>query len=398
MFDGIFHIVTDREGHRHFYAYTDSAIVATLLVIALLLFILLTSTLCYYLTRFILLRIVGRLARGERRKWLQAAVKYKVFDRLAPLVPAYFVYLSAPLISSLSFPVIYLLGPPLETLAACYMVLTTLRAAFAFLASIEDRYSHFPHASERPIKSFLQVTTIVLYLAALIALISVLLHRSPAYFLTGVSAMTALLIIIFRDSLLGFVASIQLAAYDMLRVGDWIEVPGFVADGTVIDIALNTITVRNFDNSIVTIPSYVLLSNGVKNWRGMVEAGGRRLRHEIHLDVDSIRFGDQELFTKLQASTDLQTPLILAEEDPRLTNLGVFRRYLMGYFRQHPSIRTDLPLVVRLLQSTERGLPLEVFLYINDTDWESFERIQSDMLDHVYGVLPQFGLRVWQKR
>jgi miniconductance mechanosensitive channel len=398
MFDGIFHIVTDREGHRHFYVYTDSAIVATLLVIALLLFILLTSTLCYYLTRFILLRIVGRLARGERRKWLQAAVKHKVFDRLAPLVPAYFVYLSAPLISGLSFPVVYLLGAPLETLAACYMVLTTLRAAFAFLASIEDRYSHFPYANERPIKSFLQVTTIVLYLAALIALISVLLHRSPAYFLTGVSAMTALLIIIFRDSLLGFVASIQLAAYDMLRVGDWIEVPGFVADGTVIDIALNTITVRNFDNSIVTIPSYVLLSNGVKNWRGMVEAGGRRLRHEIHLDVDSIRFGDQELFAQLQASTDLQTPLILAEEDPRLTNLGVFRRYLMGYFRQHPAIRTDLPLVVRLLQSTERGLPLEVFLYINDTDWESFERIQSDMLDHVYGVLPQFGLRVWQKR
>jgi miniconductance mechanosensitive channel len=278
------------------------------------------------------------------------------------------------------------------------MVLTTLRAAFAFLASIEDRYSHFPHASERPIKSFLQVTTIVLYLAALIALISVLLHRSPAYFLTGVSAMTALLIIIFRDSLLGFVASIQLAAYDMLRLGDWIEVPGFVADGTVVDIALNTITVRNFDNSIVTIPSYVLLSNGVKNWRGMVESGGRRLRHEIHLDVDSIRFGDEELFAKLQTSTDLQTPLIFAEEDPRLTNLGMFRRYLMAFFRQHAAIRTDMPLVVRLLQTTDRGLPLEVFLYIDNTDWESFERIQSDMLDHVYGVLPQFGLRVWQKR
>jgi miniconductance mechanosensitive channel len=398
MFGGIFQIVTDRDGHRHFYAYTDSAAVATLLVIALLLFILLISTLCYYLTRFIMLWIVGRLARGERRKWLQAAVKHKVFDRLAPLVPAYLVYLSAPLISGLSFPVVYLLGAPLATLAACYMVLTILRAAFAFLASIEDRYSHFPHASERPIKSFLQVATIVLYLAALIALISVLLHRSPTYFLTGVSAMTALLIIIFRDSLLGFVASIQLAAYDMLRVGDWIEVPGFVADGTVVDIALNTITVRNFDNAIVTIPSYVLLSNGVKNWRGMVESGGRRLKHEIHLDVDSIRFGDDELFAKLQASTDLRTPLILAEEDPRLTNLGIFRRYLTGYFRQHPTIRTDMPLVIRLLQSTDRGLPLELFLYIDDTDWESFERIQSDMLDHVYGVLPQFGLRVWQKR
>ena len=398
MFDGIFHIVTDRDGHRHFYAYTDSIFVATLLVIALLLLIAIISTLGYYLTRFILLRIVGRLARGERRMWLRSAEKHKVFDRLAPLVPAFVLYLSAPLLTGLSFPVVYLLGPPLETLSACYMVLTTLRAAFAFLASIEDRYSHYPHASERPIKSFLQVTTIVLYIAALIALISVLLHRSPAYFLTGVSAMTALLIIIFRDSLLGFVASIQLAAYDMLRVGDWIEVPGFVADGTVIDIALNTIKVQNFDNSIVTIPSYVLLTNGVKNWRGMVESGGRRLKHPIHMDVDSIRFCDGELLAKLKASADLLAPLSLTDEGPRLTNLGLFRRYLSGYFRQHPAVRTDMPLIVRLLQATEFGVPLEVFLFVNDTDWESYERIQSDMLDHVYGIAPLFGLRVWQKR
>ena len=183
------------------------------------------------------------------------------------------------------------------------MVLTILRAAFAFLGSIEDRYSHFPFASQRPIKSFLQIAAIVLYVLALIAVVSVLMHRSPANFLTGVSAMTALLIIIFRDSLLGFVASIQLAAYDMLRVGDWIEVPGFVADGTVIDISLNTIKVQNFDNSIVMLPSYVLLTNSVKNWRGMVESGGRRVKHAIHLDIESIRFCDDELLANLKAST-----------------------------------------------------------------------------------------------
>jgi miniconductance mechanosensitive channel len=398
MFGGLFHIVTDPDGHRHFYAHTDSFIVATLLVVALLLFIALTGALCYYLTRLILLLIVGRLARGEKRKWLRAAEKHKVFNRLAPLVPAYFIYLSAPLLSGLDFPVVYLLGPPVETLSACYMVLTTLRAAFAFLASIEDRYSHFPHASERPIKSFLQVATIVLYIAALVALISVLLHRSPAYFLTGVSAMTALLIVIFRDSLLGFVASIQLAAYDMLRVGDWIEVPGFVADGTVVDIALNTITVQNFDNAIVTIPSYVLLTNGVKNWRGMVESGARRLKHAIHIDADSIRFCDDEMLARLQTSASVPTATNLTGEGQQLTNLGMFRRYLMGYFREHGAVRTDLSLVVRLLESTRHGLPLEVFLFINDTDWQAYERIQSDMLDHVYGALPLFGLRVWQER
>lgn len=398
MFDNVFHIVTGPDGHRHFYAYTDSLAVAILLVAALLMAIVLSSAVCYYITRFILLKIVGRLARGEGHSWLRAAAHRKVFDRLAPLVPAYIIYLSAPLLSSLTFPLVSALGRPVETLAACYMVVTVLRAAFAFLRSIEDRYKHFPYASEKPIKSFLQVATIVLYLVALIAAISILLHRSPTYFLTGVSAMTALLIIIFRDSLLGFVASIQLAAYDMLRVGDWIEVPGFVADGTVVDIALNTIKVRNFDNTIVTLPSYVLLTNGVRNWRGMIESGGRRIRHAIYMDTDMIRFCDDALLASLQSSVNLAIPVMVCDEGQPLTNLGMFRLYLMGYFRQHPAIRADMPLVVRLLEATQQGLPLEVFAYVNEVNWEAYERIQSNMFDHVYGVLPLFGLRVWQKR
>jgi len=278
------------------------------------------------------------------------------------------------------------------------MVVTVLRTAFAFLGSIGDRYSHFPFASQRPIKSFLQIAAIFLYVLALIAVVSLLLHRSPANFLTGVSAMTALLIIIFRDSLLGFVASIQLAAYDMLRVGDWIEVPGFVADGTVIDIALNTIKVRNFDNSIVMLPSYVLLTNGVKNWRGMEESGGRRVKHAIHLDIESIRFCDDELLANLKASVAFRVPFTVPEDGQRLTNLGMFRRYLMEYFRHYPAIRKDMSLVVRQLQSTNQGLPLEVFLFVDETNWESYEQIQSDMFDHVYGILPLFNLRVWQMR
>jgi miniconductance mechanosensitive channel len=398
MFDNMFRIVIGPDGQRHFYVHTESSIVAVILVALLLLAILLSSAICYYLTRFILLKIVGRLARGEEHTWLRAAERRKVFDRLAPLVPAYIVYLSAPLLKGVSFPVISALGPPVETLSSCYIVLTALRAGLAFVASIDDRYGHFPFANERPIKSFLQVTKIVLYLLALIAAISLLLHRSPEHFLTGVSAMTALLIIIFRDSLLGFVASIQLAAYDMLRIGDWIEVPGFVADGTVIDISLNTIKVRNFDNSIVTLPSYVLLTNGVKNWRGMVESGGRQVRHAIHLDVESIRFCDDSLLASLRASTDLQAPLAVAAGERRLTNLGLFRLYLSEYFRQHAAVRADMPMLVRQLQSTQHGLPLEVYLFVNDTSWESYEQIQSDMFDHVYGVLPLFELHVWQTR
>jgi miniconductance mechanosensitive channel len=396
MFDKMLRIEGGPDWH-HFHVYTDSEFVAVLLVIALLLAILLASAVCYYLTRSIMLLIVGRLARQERHKWLRAAERHKVFHRLAPLVPAAIVYAAGPLLSGITFPMIAALGHPLSVLAACYMVYTLLRAALAFLDSVSERYSHFPSSSERPIKSFLQIATIVLYVIALIAVISVLLERSPAYFLTGLSAMTALLIIIFRDSLLGFVASIQLAAYDMLRVGDWIEVPGYVADGTVIDIALNTIKVQNFDNSIVMLPSYVLLTNGVKNWRGMTESGGRRVKHSIHFDADTVRFPDEALLARLHS--DIDPPLAaFAPDDARRTNLGLYRLYLTAHFRDHPAVRRDMPVVIRQVQSSQPVVALEIFLYVEETNWEPYENLQSDMLDHAYGLVPLFGLRCWQQQ
>jgi miniconductance mechanosensitive channel len=396
MFDKMLRIEGGPDWH-HFHVYTDSEFVAVLLVIALLLAILPASAVCYYLTRSIMLLIVGRLARQERHKWLRAAERHKVFHRLAPLVPAAIVYAAGPLLSGITFPMIAALGHPLSVLAACYMVYTLLRAALAFLDSVSERYSHFPSSSERPIKSFLQIATIVLYVIALIAVISVLLERSPAYFLTGLSAMTALLIIIFRDSLLGFVASIQLAAYDMLRVGDWIEVPGYVADGTVIDIALNTIKVQNFDNSIVMLPSYVLLTNGVKNWRGMTESGGRRVKHSIHFDADTVRFPDEALLARLQSDTD--PPLAaFAPDDAWRTNLGLYRLYLTAHFRDHSAVRRDMPVVIRQVQSSQPVVALEIFLYVDETSWEPYENLQSDMLDHAYGLVPLFGLRCWQQQ
>ncbi|WP_259463832.1 mechanosensitive ion channel family protein [Cupriavidus plantarum] len=396
----MFRIVEGPDGWPRVYAQTDSLPVAIAIVAGLLLTIALASVLCYAVTRVLLLWAVRRLARGEHRKWLRAAEKRRVFDRLAPIVPALIVYVSAPLLTGITFPIVSMLGRPVGVIAACFMVFAALRAGFAFLGSIEDRYSHFPHASERPIKSFLQVATIVLYLMALIAIVSLLLDRSPTYFLTGVSAMTALLIIVFRDSLLGFVASIQLAAYDMLRIGDWIEVPGYVADGVVTDISLNTIKVQNFDNTIVTLPSYVLLSNGVKNWRGMMEAGARRVRHAIPFDADSVRLCDDAMLSTLRTSPALRLPSALdaTAACEAMTNLGVLRAYMMAYFRAHPAIRADMPVVIRHVQSTSQGLPLEVFLFVNVTDWETYEQVQSDLFDHVYGVLPVFGLRVWQKR
>ncbi|WP_321916453.1 MULTISPECIES: mechanosensitive ion channel family protein [unclassified Paraburkholderia] len=397
MFDKALRIEGGPDWH-HFHIYTDSTLVAVLLIAALLLAILLASAICYYVTRSIMLMIVGRLAREPQRKWLRAAESHKVFHRLAPLVPALILYVSAPLISGLTFPLVAALGHPLAVLAACFMVYTLLRAALAFLESVGERYSHFPSASERPIKSFLQTATIALYVIALIAGISVLLERSPAYFLTGLSAMTALLIIIFRDSLLGFVASIQLTVYDMVRVGDWIEVPGFVADGTVIDIALNTIKVQNFDNSIVMLPSYVLLTNSVKNWRGMTESGARRVRHAIHFDADTVCFPGEALLARLGNAPEGPLVRVAPGHTQRRTNLGLYRLYLDAYFRDHPSVHKDMPIVIRQVQSSQPVIALEIFLYVDETRWEPYENLQSDMLDHAYGVVSQFGLRCWQEQ
>jgi miniconductance mechanosensitive channel len=396
MFDKIVRIQTGPDWQV--YVHTDSALVAFLLVGVLLFLILLASTLCYYVTRTIMLLIVSRLARHERHKWMRAAERHKVFHRLAPLVPAGIVYASAPLLSGLTIPIISMLGRPLAIVAACYMVYALLRAALAFRDSIDERYSHVPSASERPIKSFLQISTIVVYMISMIAIVSLLLERSPVYLLTGLSAVTALLIIVFRDSLLGCVASIQLAAYDMLRVGDWIEVPGFVADGTVIDIALNTIKVRNFDNTIIMLPSHVLLSNSVKNWRGMSESGGRRLKHAMHFDTDTIRFPDDALLTTLR--DDPRRPLgsISSADLQSLTNLGLFRRYLTAYFNAHPSVRHDMAIIIRQLQSEAPVVALEIYAYLDETRWEPYETLQSDMLDHAYGLVGVFGLRCWQQR
>ncbi|CAM2142809.1 miniconductance mechanosensitive channel [Pararobbsia alpina] len=383
---------------HHFYVHTDSMWVAVLLVVALIVAIVLASAICYYVTRTVMLLVVNRLARQDQHRWLRAAEQHKVFHRLAPLVPAAILYAAAPLLSGLTFPMVAALGHPLAILAAAYMVYTLLRAALALLDSIDERYRHFPSASERPIKSFLQIATIVLYVIALIAVSSVLLERSPIYLLTGLSAVTALLIFIFRDALLGFVASIQVTAYDMLRVGDWIEVPGFVADGVVVDIALNTIKVQNFDHSIVMVPSYVLLTNSMKNWRGMTESGGRRIRHAIHFDVDTVRFPDDAWLEAHGTDSTHTLPGPSDADAPRLTNLGLYRRYLTHYFRSHPAIRQDMPIVIRHLQSDQPIMALEVHVYVNETRWEPYEVLQSDILDHAYGMIPAFGLRCWQHR
>lgn len=365
--------------------------------------VILVSLLCFYIARYFMLRIVEKLSRRGDYKWLKSAYRHRVFHRLALLIPAAIIYASAPLFASITYSAISMLAHPIEMLSAAFMIIVSALAVSGFLNSIEDRYNHFTFAKQRPIKSYLQVAKIVLFSLAGLIVVSILLSKSPAYFLTGIGAMTAVIILVFRDSILGFVASIQLAAYDMVRLGDWIEVPSFGADGNVIDISLNTIKVQNFDNAIVMMPSYSLLTNGIKNWRGMSESGSRRIKRSANIDLNTVRFCDEKLINDLKATPMLEAWVKKQNIENSIkiekiqTNLGLFRQYVQYYVSLHPGIHQDMTLLVRERETDGKGLPLEVYVFTNDTKLENYESIQADIFEHIYAAMPLFDLKVFCK-
>lgn len=276
-------------------------------------------------------------------------------------------------------------------------------------------YERHPIAKEHPIKGYVQILKIFVYAAGVIIGLAVLLHRSPWVFLSGLGAISAVLLIIFRHTLLSFVASFQIVSQDLFRLGDWIEMPKFGADGEVIDIALHTIKVQNWDKTLVIIPTYKFLEESFKNWRGMELAGGRRIKRAILVDQSTVKLLDQELLARLQKVHLLQDYLreklreIEAYNqahgiDPRtsplngrrLTNLGTFRIYIEEYLRHHPKIRKDMTLMVRQLAPTPQGLPLEVYCFVADTRWIQYEKIQADIFDHILSTAGEFDLCVYQ--
>ena len=275
--------------------------------------------------------------------------------------------------------------------------------------------AHSPHARERPIKGYLQLAKILAWVVAAILVVAALVNRSPVGLLTGLGAMTAVLMLVFKDTLLSLVASMQLASNDMLRVGDWIEMPSQGVDGDVVDISLHTVKVQNWDKTISTIPTHLLISESFRNWRGMTDAGGRRIKRALLVDQRSVRFLDQDERQRLrrialideyldQQREDLQdynAQLEAAGKDPvnnrRATNLGTFRAYVAAYLRSHPGVHQDLTLMVRQLDPTPQGLPLEVYCFSADVGWAAYENLAGDIFDHLLAVLPEFGLRIYQQ-
>ncbi|RUO42470.1 mechanosensitive ion channel family protein [Idiomarina aquatica] len=387
--------------NQHNWAYTATAL--TILIVAV--------WFSQLVTKHILLRGIARLlSRTELGSDPSVGLKL-IVGRIAQVVPA--LVLSAGIAYVPDIP--DTLVSIIRNVAIAYIVLTLARAFSAAMTSANEIYMRRPDSHLKPIKGYLQIAQIVVYVIAAVLIIAALIDKSPVILLSGIGAMGAVTLLVFQDTILSFVASIQLSSNDMIRVGDWIEMPQLNADGEVIDMALHTVRVQNWDKTITTIPTKRLISDSFKNWRGMQDSGGRRIKRSLFIDQTSIDFlseaqiqslkklsllGDY-LDSKQAEIDDWNRALIAQGKDPmntrQLTNIGTFRAYVLNYLKHHPKIHQGMTLMVRQLSPTPQGLPLEVYCFTNDIRWEVYEGIQSDLFDHLYAVLSRFDLHVFQE-
>lgn len=364
-----------------------------------------------FITKHILLRGVSKLlSRTELGSDPSVGLKL-ITSRVAQVVPALILSAGIAYVPDLPETVITVI----RNVAIAYIALTIARAFSAAMASVNEIYMRRPDSHLKPIKGYLQIAQIIIYLIAAILIIAALIDKSPVILLSGIGAMGAVTLLVFQDTILSFVASIQLSSNDMIRVGDWIEMPQLNADGDVIDMALHTVRVQNWDKTITTIPTKRLITESFKNWRGMQEAGGRRIKRSLFIDQTSIDFINAEqlqglsklsllkdyLNTKQAEIDDWNRDLVSQGKDPmnsrQMTNIGTFRAYVKNYLMHHPNVHQGMTLMVRQLSPTPQGLPLEIYCFTNDIRWEYYEGIQSDIFDHLYAILPRFGLGVFQE-
>lgn len=293
-----------------------------------------------------------------------------------------------------------------------WIILFSLLSLFTLLDILQSIADRRENPAQFPLRGLLQTIKLIASVLTVIIAISLLMDKSPLILLSGLGALSAVLLLVFKDAILGLVAGIQLSANNMLAVGDWLEMPKYGADGDVMDIALTTVKVRNWDKTITTIPTYALISDSFKNWRGMSESGGRRIKRSIHIEMSSVTFLSQEQIGELQKAqllseylsnkvtevekenSDKKSDMTVLQNGRRLTNIGTFRQYLVSFLKQHPNIHQDMTLIVRQREPTSHGLPIEVYAFTNTTSWAVYENIQSDIFDHIIAVLPAFSLRV----
>ncbi len=372
--------------------------------------LLLAAFVADFVVRRVLIRLLLKLIDRGGRTDMDDLLK-PVVGTLARIAPAIVIHQGIPAVPHLA-PVVVKLT---QNVANAFAIVVVVMALAASMDVVNTLYSRSPRGHRRVIKGYLQVLKIVFYAIGAILVIATLIDRSPLLLLSGLGALAAVLMLVFKDTILSLVASVQLNSNDMLRVGDWIEMPQVNADGDVIDIALHTVKVQNWDKTITTIPTWRLINESYKNWRGMQESGGRRIKRSLLIDQTSVRFLtedergrmrrflliDDYLADKAAELERWNAELVASGRDPvnmrRSTNIGAFRAYVEQYLTNHPRIRKDMTLLVRQLQPTETGLPLEIYCFTSTVAWGEYEAIQSDIFDHLLAILPEFGLGLYQQ-
>ena len=359
-------------------------------------------------------RVVVRGLEGffgrTKTVWDDIIVKRRLLHRLSHLAPALVVYLLAlPVLDGYDIWIIVV-----RRTSLIYMVLVIVLALDSVLNAMVDILRSSEVSRDLPVKSVIQVLKLISYGIAAIAVVSLIIGQSPSLLLGSLGAMTAILMLVFKDPILGLVAGIQLSANRMLARGDWIEMPKYGADGDVLEVALTTVKVQNWDKTITTIPTYALITESFKNWRGMSESGGRRIKRSINIDISSVRFCDQEMLDRFSTiryiteyvekkrqeitswNSERKVDALDLINGRHLTNVGTFRAYVIAYLRNHPMIHQDMTFLVRQLEPVEHGLPLEVYVFSRDQEWSNYEAIQADIFDHILAIAPVFDLRIYQ--
>lgn len=354
--------------------------------------------------KYFLIKTITKTAKMTKTKWDDILLKNKFFHYISNLTIIILLY-----IFSVGFPENGLLSKIINILTV--LIFTVI--INASINSVDEIYRGYEISKIKPIRGLLQVTKVALYIIGGILIIAILIGENPLVFIGGIGAFTAVTSLIFKDAILGFVAGIQLSANDMLRIGDWIEIPKYYADGTVIDLSLTTVKVENFNRTITAVPAYALVSDAFINWRSMVNSGGRRIKRAIYIDASGVKFCDDEMLKRLRKiyllenymdaklkeidiyNTGLNVDLSVFVNGRRLTNIGTFRAYIMEYLKQHPGIHEDT-VMVRQLESNGDGIPLEIYAFANTVKWTEYEGIQADIFDHLYSIAQEFGLTVYQ--
>lgn len=387
--------------------YEFSDLTALISVLGL---ILLISFAIHLIVHRVVLRFVERMAQKSRRRWRKAFFERKLFSRIALAAQGIIIYIQAGLWLNPESEVVEWI----QTIAALWGLLYILLAAFSLLDALLDISQKDKKLKGLPLRGLFQSFKLVATVVVVILAVSTLVGKSPLIIMSGLGAMTAVIMLVFKDPLLGLVAGIQLSANDMLEVGDWLEMPSYGADGDVIEIALTTVKVRNWDKTITTVPTYALISDSFKNWRGMQQSGGRRIKRQVLIDATSVEFLSDDDMARLKKARLLEPYLVERQKEigqynqenhfdlssrangRRLTNIGTFRAYLLNYLEDHKGIHQSMTLLVRQGQSSSNGIPIEVYAFTATTKWAEYENIQSDIFDHIFAVLPEFGLRLHQ--